>query len=185
MKKPLIEKTETIISQETGEIIEHREYTKQQVKNSYEPDFIKLYIRDIINLASVDIKTARVDILYILLSYLDYHNEILLNHQRRVDICEACRVTNDYFNKVLKDFLDNQILLPRYNKQGEKVRGTYIANPHYFGKGKWEDIYNLRMTITYDAKAKRFVQVERNPEQQMSLDIVAPTVCEGVELINN
>ena len=185
MKKALIEKRETIIDVNTGEVLEHKEFTKQQVKNSYEPDFVKLYIRDIINLASVDIKTARVDILYILLSYLDYHNEILLNHQRRIDICEACGISNDYFNKVLKDFLENQILLPCYNKQGEKVRGTYIANPHFFGRGKWEDIYNLRLSITYDQSAKRFIQLERNPNQQISMDIVAPTICDGVELYNN
>lgn len=185
MNRPLIEHTETIISQETGEIIEHKQYTKQQVKNSFEPDFVKLYINDVITLSSGEIKTTRVDVLYLLLSYLDYHNEIALTSDRREEVCESCNITMPYFKKVLKDFLDQQILFNKHNKKGEKIRSIYIANPHYFGRGKWEDIYNLRMTISYDKTRKRFVQVERNPEQQISLDIVAPTVCEGVELINS
>lgn len=169
MKRPLIEETTTVVDNETGEVLGEKVLKRRIVKDSLEPDFVKLYIRDIINLANIDLKTTRVDILYMLLTYMDYHNEILINKQRKSDICESCSIKVDYLNKILQDFLQCQILFRRYDKQGEMIRGMFIANPHFFGRGKWEDIYNLQLTIKYDEKTKRYVQLERNPDPQLDI----------------
>ena len=120
-----------------------------------------------------------------MLAHIDYSNLICLPNWLRAEICEACGITADYLKRIIKEFVDKQILLPKFDKKGNRLKGVFLANPHFFGRGKWEDIYNLRLSITYDQSAKRFIQLERNPDQQISMDIVAPTICDGVELYNN
>lgn len=163
------------VNLETGEVTTEVEKTNRTVKipNSTEPNYIKLYLNDVINLASVDIldvKNTRVDVLYCVLTYIDYHNEIILPLNRREEISEKCGITIDGFNKVLKNLVENQLLFQKIDtKTGKPIRSLYIANPHFFGRGKWEDIFNLRMTITYNPSTKRYIQTEINPDQQRTL----------------
>lgn len=160
---------------ETGEVTQMIEQVNRTVKipNSTEPNYIKLYLNDVINFAGVDIlnvKNTRVDVLYCILTYIDYHNEITLPNNRREEISEKCGITVDGFNKVLKYLVENQLLFQKIDKKtGKPIRSIYMANPHYFGRGKWEDVYNLRTTIIYNPSTKRYIQTEINPDPQRAL----------------
>jgi hypothetical protein len=56
--------------------------------------------------------------------------------------------------KSLETFVEKGILI-------RKHRGVYTFDPLLFGRGSWEDIRKLRLTITYEnGKAERVIDTQ-------------------------
>lgn len=147
-------------------------FTSQFVKKSGEPNFIKLYLQDAIALSEIDIlkdTSLKSNVLYRMLHWLDWSNEIMLNTVRREEICKDCNISADYLKKIIKAFVSSQVLFQKFTKDGKPVRNTYVANPYFFGKGDWTNVFKLRLTIEYDRTRKRFIQLDKNPDLQLDL----------------
>lgn len=154
MAKTIIESqitdTNTIVDGSTGEIlaVEEHKQTGTKTIRSAEPSYIKLYIDDILYMASIP--KAYTPLVYELAKRASYANEeegmcVALTGFIRQKICEKCgwkdtRIINNYLSKLIKGNIIKRL-----------GTGTYQLNPHLFGRGEWKDIEKIRMTWDYDA----------------------------------
>ena len=156
--KKIIKEISTVtVDKETGEILNSNDYKERKVET--EPDFIKIYLDDIAKLSNLPKGCSSV--MYHLLRYMTYENVIVLNSFIKKSIATYLETNTQV--------LDHQIV--ELTKQGiicRVGRGTYFVNPNLFGKGKWQDIRNMRLTITYDRNGRTF-QTERNIPQQTEI----------------
>lgn len=133
-----------MIDYDTGEIIK-----KEEILQGYgekEPDYVKMYLKDITALKDLPKGLDRV--IYALLEVMSYNNMIILNSFIKKKIAEqlgykTVQVLNNNLNKLVKA----EILF----RQGT---GTYQVNARYFGRGKWEDIKEIRSQQVYTAKGR-------------------------------
>ena len=137
--KTVISQVQTMTYDEsTGEVLSTNSLTSRKVAK--EPDFIKLYLHDVMLLS--DIPKSKSDVLYLLLRKMNYDNEITVVASHKRDIAKELNCSMINIDKTLSLLVDKGILI-------RKERGVYIANPKLFGKGNWEDIEALRMSIDY------------------------------------
>lgn len=153
----LIENT-SIVMDENGAIKSATTFKKRIVPNSQEPDYVKLYFSDVYNLTA-DTNNMAVDVLYEIVKMCDFHNEITLNDEAKYRIAARTGMSLANIKKIIKKLLDRQILFRAKSiiNPAKVVRGRYILNPCFFGRGKWEDIYPIRICMEYDEKGKKFI----------------------------
>ena len=123
---------------DTGEMITTESISKRRVIK--EPDFIKLYLNDVMLLS--DVPKSKSDVLYLLLRKMNYDNEITVVASHKRDIAQELGCSMINIDKTLSLLVEKSILI-------RKERGVYVANPRLFGRGNWEDIERLRMSIDY------------------------------------
>lgn len=150
-KKVFKEVTTSSVNTETGEVNQ-----VVNVKESFvsrEPDYIKLYIEDLTKLN--DLPKSTNDLLYSLLKRMNYDNEIILVVHNKKRIAKELNLKLNTIDQNLMKLTDKGIL-------SRVATGVYIANPYIFGRGKWEDIRELRMKITYTSKGRAIIgEVDR------------------------
>lgn len=134
---------EHTIDFQTGEMMSKRTATKRYLNK--EPDFVKLYLDDVMKLN--DIPAKKTDVLYLLLKKMNYDNEITVVASHKRDIAKQLSCSVISIDKTLGLLVDKNILI-------RKDRGVFLANPNIFGKGNWKDIEQLRLLLTYDSKGK-------------------------------
>ncbi|MDY0194309.1 MAG: replication/maintenance protein RepL [Aliarcobacter butzleri] len=123
------------INQETGEITE-RKNTKQY-KAEVEPSYIKLYIEDIAYFYKLDISS---DLMYALLKYVNYQQEIVINKAIKERIADEIGKSLSYINNNITKLVKNEVMI-RVNM------GVYQLNTYLFGKGNWKDIMKHRKSL--------------------------------------
>lgn len=159
MKKPFTkkirqEKVSTTINHESGEIIEETLVTTSNFEK--EPDFVKLYLDDIMRLSSIP-KSGN-NLLMALLRRMTYENEIVIVKSIRNDICLNLGIADVTFRKAMDMFCSNGILT-------KKTSNIYIANPDLFGRGAWQDIKSIRLLVEYNSKGRFIIRDKTNPNQ--------------------
>jgi hypothetical protein len=136
----------------TGEIIGNAKDTTYSVPA--EPEFVKIYLQDIIYLH--DMPTSYHAVLYELLKIMDFENmiSITLGWKKRTSLKLDLNVGT--ISNIITKLCKSRIL--------ERTDvGDYRANPSLFAKGKWIDIYKLRLTIDYDLKGRSFnTEIKKN-----------------------
>jgi Firmicute plasmid replication protein (RepL) len=138
-----------------GELIRHEEIKTFKVDR--EPDFIKLYIGDILRLK--DIPKGMNAVLWSLLRRMNYQNEIVLIGYIKKQIEEELNIKDVTIRKSLETFVEKGIMI-------RKARGIYVFNPLLFGRGSWDEIRTLRLTVTYSwNKTEKEMQTEILTEQ--------------------
>ena len=159
-KKRVIQRTDCdIINQDTGEVLSSKSYKTFQVDN--EPDYIKLYLADIAKLSNLPRGASSV--LNELLKYMNYENIVVLNSFIKQHIADVLGTNVPVLEHQITSIINEGIMC-------RVGRGTYFVNPEIFGRGKWQDVYNMRLTITYDASGRKF-KAERNVvDTQQELD---------------
>lgn len=135
----------------TGEILS-QEIELLSVAKEKEPDFIKLYTRDIA--AITHLENNCKDILIMLLDYANYDNVIIINAAVKRDISKASGYKVETITVALNK-LSKAAMIKRLDS------GKYQLNPKFFGKGNWRDIKELR--IKYDGKGRE-IQVIKPQE---------------------
>ena len=150
-KKVTFQKVETIMTVD-GEIIENTTNTTAVMEK--EPDYIKLYLADIMRLS--DIPKSGNALLMSLLRKSNYQNEIVIVKSIREEICEELNLADVTFRKALDQFIAKGILT-------KKNKNVFIANPFLFGKGSWQNIKNIRLTVNYNSKGRFLIQEDGNP----------------------
>lgn len=149
----------------TGEMVSQRTATKRFV--SKEPDFVKLYLDDVMKLN--DIPAKKTDVLYLLLKKMNYDNEITVVASHKREIAKQLSCSKISVEKTLGLLVEKGILI-------RKDRGVFLANPNIFGKGNWKDIEQLRLLLTYDIKGKH---IESGISNSLSITTT------GTRLISN
>lgn len=173
------------VENEKGEVIE--QITDQTINYGTEPDYVKLYLKDILYLR--DMPTRHTALLHELLKRSSYANE--------TDSMELC--INQALKKRIKDNLGYKNLSSINNAITDLVKGKvliridnglYTFNPYLFGKGKWSNIARLRLTVTYDLEGKSFkteCELKEEDDGQLTMDFeqiaaqanIKPTGTEG------
>lgn len=136
------------VDKSTGEIVEETLVTESRLPK--EPDFIKLYLKDIMYLQ--DLPTGLNAVLYQLLTRLEYDGTITVNGFRKEQIAQQTKLSVSTINHALTKFVQSHVL-DRIGK------GTYRANPYLFGKGNWKDIHRIRMEVSYSLEGKTIKSV--------------------------
>ena len=144
-----------IIDGTSGEILEEEKTV--QFKVEQEPDFVKLYLRDLSLV--IGLPSTAQDIMHLLLRFMTYDNRIILNSAIRKEISENLKVKPNTLAHRLADLCSANIML-------KKDTNLYMVNPYLFGRGKWEDIKKLRLTIDYEPTQRLIRTAVLKEEQQ-------------------
>lgn len=130
-------------------VIDEDGVVKSELKESYaekEPDYVKLYLQDIALLN--DIPKFVGGVLHELLKRIEWgSNEIILNSSVKKRIASDLQIATKSVDNALVSFVKKNIL---YRVE----KGIYKANPYLFGRGTWEDIKRIRLSIIYDETGK-------------------------------
>lgn len=149
-KKVTFEQVNTTTDVHTGEIIEIKRHTNTVLEK--EPDFVKLYVQDIVRLKALPNSSAMV--LNLLLKSMSYKNIIPAYAPIKRMICAELGIGMDSLNKAIDNLYKAGILI-------RIERGIYMADPNLFGKGEWKNINNLRLTIEYKEDGTKTISGDR------------------------
>lgn len=138
----------------TGEISSYEKKTVFQVDK--EPDYVKLYVKDIVRLNGLPISTAKV--LNALLQSMGYNNIIPAYAPIKKIICKDLGIKMNTLNKAIDNLYKKSILI-------RLDRGIYMADPELFGRGAWGEINEIRMMITYNDEGKKVIKSEVSKDQ--------------------
>lgn len=147
-------------------VIDEEGVVKSQLKESYvdkEPDYVKIYLKDLVMLN--DIPKWVSGILLELLKRMEWgNNEIVLNSSIKKRIATELDINTQTIDNALSKFVKKNIFK-------RLDTGIYQANPFLFGRGSWEDIRKIRLTVTYDKNGKSFeVDTLSVPHIEMGLN---------------
>lgn len=141
---PNIVSQTTNVNHETGEVRSTETHKKYR---SEEPNYIKLYLKDLAYLH--DLPQAASNLVHELLGYVTYNTqEIVLNSTVKKRIAGIMNVAMKTLNNNLQQLVKKGVL--------ERVApGTFRLNPYLFGKGDWKSIkalreQNIQLQIVYD-----------------------------------
>lgn len=147
--KRVLKEENTIIVDSDG-VVKH----ENMVTTSFidrEPDYVKLYIKDILRLS--DIPNSGNSILLAILKRMTYNNDIALYAPVKREIASELELKEVTVSKAIELFTNKSILI-------RKDRGLYIINPYFFGRGKWEDIRKIRLEIVYSSSGRMIMKTE-------------------------
>jgi len=151
-------KTERI-DNKTGEIFETEIISKMQVDR--EPDYVKMYVKDIIRFK--DLPTGMDKVLMAIISNMSYTNIIFTYMPIKKFISSNLNITVSYVNKCISHYIKTGLLI-------KVERGIYLVDPELFARGKWENINELRLSITYDTKTGE-KKIRSNIKEQLRLNL--------------
>lgn len=142
------------IDADTGEVISVSSVQKYKVEN--EPEYIKMYIHDIIRLK--DIPNGMKDIFLAFVRNMSYSNVIPTYKPIKQMLSNDLGVSISYIDNAITEFYKKGLFI-------RIARGMYMADPNLFAKGKWEDIKQLRLVIEYDQGSKQKKLKSNLPEE--------------------
>jgi hypothetical protein len=151
---------EKIVDVETGEIIQEKDTVKTKFLEK-EPNFVKIYLKDILYLN--ELSTSYHNVLYAIIKRMDYDNIIYLMKTNKTKIAEECKLEVNTVAKAIVELTKKEIIL-RHGK------GEYIVNPFLFGKGQWHDIKSLRIKIEYSSYGRTWSTEKTNNIQESIFD---------------
>lgn len=116
--------------------------TRKLLKVPRTPDFIMLYTKHIAFLEHLN--KSETTILFELLSkYVGIENIVFLSPAIKKQIVKKLEVDESYINRALRGLKEKKVIV-------DNADNISYLNPHFFGKGNWEDIHKLRHEIIYD-----------------------------------
>lgn len=132
--------------------------TSREMTVPKEPDFIKLYIKDVLYLK--ELPAGHNSILMALLKLSNYGNIIILTRPIKKIISESTGLAETTINKAITELVRGDILI-------RKDRALYVLNPFLFGRGHWKDIEKLRTEMNYSLEGRTWkVQVDEGPNME-------------------
>ncbi len=139
-----------VVDLATGEVVSEK---KVQTFNSQsEPAFVKMYIDDIASMMKLNATATKL--LTCLATRIGYDSIITLSPFIKRQIAQDMNIKNT-------QTVDNNIsLLISHGAMMRKGRSTFMLNPDYFARGKWQDISRLKnayieLTVIYSNGIKK------------------------------
>ena len=146
-----------VVDYETGEV--KTTNTAATYKVESEPEYVKLYLRDIQRLH--DLPASVGTVLYSLIEHtalFPINKEgivMFINSSLKRDIIKSTNIQNiQTIDNAIHKLVKQEILI-------RLDRGKYLLSPHLFGVGAWGNIKNLRMVIEYN-KLGRTIHTDIN-----------------------
>lgn len=138
----------------TGEETTVESHTEKAIPP--EPDYVKLYVSDLVGLANLPKSHSAV--LFELLRLMDYTNRVIVISARSNEICNRLGIKPNTFKKALMGLVSVGILT-------NESRSVYLFNPRLFGRGPWTRIRKLRLEVNYSKAGREVIgTVERDEE---------------------
>jgi predicted transcriptional regulator len=149
-KKRILQEIHTQeIDFDSGEL--KHDFRQRTLQVEKEPDYVKLYLQDILKIK--DLSKGSNAVLMALLRRMTYDNKIILIAAIKREISEELNIKMVTINKAIDSFLKTDIIR-------RTDRGIYVLNPYLFGRGSWEAVRQIRLTIHYTAKGGRQLTTE-------------------------
>lgn len=129
-----------------------------------EPEFIKLYLKDVVTLKGI--QPANKDVLYFLLKLMRYEEYIIsITEYDKHKICKELGLKGiQQVNNAIQALKKAGILFSVVSESGKTNRGAFEVNPYLFGKGNWVENYNKRdihkLTVLYRKNSKEVINVD-------------------------
>ncbi len=121
------------LNQDTGEMTE-------------EPDFIKIYIRDLCRVKGVT--GLQMKIFNFMMKYMDSHNEVFYGPSAKKRFCKEQSTTPSSFDNNIKSLIDKGLI--------ERIgRGEFRINKKYAVKVDWDRVQSIEWTSTYTKGGKK------------------------------
>ncbi len=140
--------TTEVTNHETGEVKSTVRNT--QTRHQTESPYVKLYIQDIAYLNNLPVGTDKI--IYALLSYVNYNQEIYVNSHNKKAIAKELGVSVGHVSNRISKLSQLEVLI-------RIDRGVYELNTYLFGRGAWKDILehrnDLKIQVFYDWKHGR------------------------------
>ena len=162
-KKVYYEETERSVDSESGEI--RTETNRKTSLVEREPDYVKLYLSDIVRLK--DLPPSAERILMIIVKHMGYGNFFQAYMPLKKLMAEQLNMSINTINSMIYKLKKSGILIPM-EKYG---RGLYLVDPNLFGRGKWNEIKDLRLVIEYKEDGSKRLS-SNAPEKLKELKLI-------------
>ncbi len=129
-----------------------------------EPDFIKIYLKDVVTLKGI--QPANKDVLYCLLKLMRYENYVVsITKYDKTIICKELGLKRvQQVDNAISSLKKAGILFSIVDENGKKEQGAFEVNPYLFGKGNWVRNYDKRdvhkLTVLYRRNQKEVINVD-------------------------
>lgn len=139
------------ISGTTGEVLKENEIYITKAKNR--DDFIKFFV-DNLSFIGSDLLNAERQVLFILLTKIDYKNIIYINSDLRRDIEALLKVSKSTVSVAINGLKKKGVVLSLSDSL-KKELGTFsdnafIINPNIAGRGSFNELQKLRQDISIE-----------------------------------
>jgi predicted transcriptional regulator len=148
-KKAVVVSSHSIVDTVSGELIRNHEIKISQKET--EPPYVKMYLEDISRIYGLPEKASRL--LKVLVKNMSYTNIVAMYKPIKLMICSELNYSLNTVNAAVNDLVKQGVII-------RVARGLYMVEPNLFGKGRWEDIKKIRMTVEYDEKGRKSVNTE-------------------------
>lgn len=151
------------IDQNSGEIISEQEAITS-IEFEREPDYVKLYLDDIVRLK--DLPPASAKLLLLIVRNMGYNNIFQAYKPLKMMIIQELGITMNTLNQQISNLKKAGILLP----MEEFGRGLYLVDPNLFARGSWKNIKSLRLIIDYHSDGTKTLKSDASKQlKQLSL----------------
>ena len=158
-KNKMFKNTEThTYNSETGEVLSQSKISTYSIEK--EPDYVNLYLHDICKVYGLE--PAHSKVLTALLRFMNYQNMIVLLKPIKEMIAMELNISLNTLERAIVVLAKENILIRTH-------QSIYVVDPNLFGKGKWEDIKEIRLSITYSANGKKQIQSNITRAKQLSI----------------
>lgn len=139
------------ISGTTGEVLKENEIYVTKAKNR--DDFIKFFV-DNLSFIGSDLLNAERQVLFILLTKIDYKNIIYINSDLRRDVEALLKVSKSTVSVAINGLKKKGVILSLSDSL-KKELGTFsdnafIINPNIAGRGSFNELQKLRQDISIE-----------------------------------
>lgn len=122
---------------------------------SSEPDFVKLYLNRIAKIQGLN--NSQSNVLFEIIKMMPFADNaiqlIVLNAYIKSQIADKLKVSKQYISDVIAQLTKEGLLINCKSLTNPKSRtGAYTVNSLYIAKGKWIDIKNLQLQVSFDEK---------------------------------
>ena len=153
-----------IVDIETGEVKYEQQHITYKIKS--EPDFVKVYLKDLLYLFGL--AKYNIGVLLWMMQHVTYASDqyglcTALNSTLKKDMMKALGIKHQgTIDNILSELAKKDVI--------QRVgRGVYRLNPYLFGRGDWHDITKIRMMVEYTIDGKT-IEGELQKESQKRLN---------------
>ncbi len=138
-----------VVDHETGEITESK--TTSTAMFEKEPAYVKLYLEDIGNMNGLNPSEKKV--CYAIIKTMGYNNLVPNMKFIKEKMARDLGMKYNTLDSSIKGLHKKGILI-------RQARGVYMVDPHLFGRGAWNDVKKLRMTVEYSQDGRKVFNAE-------------------------
>lgn len=161
------EAQQNYIDIETGEVVES--VVTREHKVGKEPDYVKVYTQFVSDIGRFTNLTAvQQQVMKCLCLNMDYNNTVVIGKLTLPQWAVQTGIAQRTFLRVVAQ-------LTKLNLLFKAAAGVYLVNPQYAGKGKWEDLKALELTIKYNREG-RTVIIKRITPTVITVNEVNPAL---------